>query len=152
MSTQNLSSNHDNERIYKLLENVNTTLESMKTAMSSIYKETVHCREEVKVIKKYLHKSGNHETLTSSQLPPLPIQTLETLQTIEQILDIDDERKCLIRKLSIIGGNQPRAVVNNIMNALLSREVAIHFSLHGRTNKKAFKDLKIYLCVLGEHL
>jgi hypothetical protein len=124
--------------------------EQRDKALKEIHKEVVEGREEVKLLKKYFRKSEGQSFTDASNLPALPITTLEDLERMENVLCTEEETRCLVNKLGIIGGSQIRSVINNMMNHVLDRKVAVHFSLHGKTSKKSFKDLKLYPCILGK--
>lgn len=126
--------------------------EQKNKALKEMHKELVECREEIKLLKKCLRKSEGQSFTDASNLPPLPIKTMEDLEQMENVLCTEEEKRVLVNKLSVIGGSHTRSVVNNMMNHVFDRNVAVHFSLHGKTSKKAFKDLQIYPCILGKKI
>ena len=117
--------------------------------------KNLHMAEEIKILKR-LQRSQmvNEEFTAQSNLPPLPLKTHEDIEATEKLLsEHEEEKKNLVMKLHSHGGSTARAVVNSMMNNLLTMQIAQHYSLVGRQGKKAFRALSgIYSCLLGENI
>lgn len=109
--------------------------------------------EEVLLVKKYLKRhdtSREDESDFKSCLPELPLSSSDEMQKTEDLLDDNNEMAYLTKLLADLGGSKLSSVVHNIMKYALTKSMALQYSLKGRSGKKAFNDLKLYKCVLGE--
>ncbi|KAF5278935.1 hypothetical protein FQR65_LT15480 [Abscondita terminalis] len=77
----------------------------------------------------------------------LPICDDDGLSRLEKTITSEDNKKDLIRILSLLGGNSIRQNINNILKKMLSKDMALKFSLKEKQKKKPFQDLNIYKAV-----
>ena len=126
---------------------------TMIEGFEQLNSKVLHIQEEFSKVKKYL-KGGSSGSMfqvsSSTKLPALPVKSLEELNNLEEVLEDEEEKQCLIIKLSMFGGSHMRSVINNTMNQVLTRELANQFSLHGKKNKRIFTKLKLFECIVGE--
>lgn len=132
--------------VYKLLYD---SVEKHDAALEEIHKEVINLREEVKVLKGISKRTQPVSLIDETRLPPLPVKTPDQLDELETTLKDETEKNYLVNRLSVLGGRSSRSVVNNIMNYVIGREVAIFYSLHGRCSKKCFTELDVYSCIFG---
>jgi uncharacterized protein YrzB (UPF0473 family) len=127
---------------------------SQKKALKVIITNQEDIKEEIKILKSTVKENNlQHFSYNETTLPTLPINTDEELSTLEKIInDCQDERSNLIMIFSLIGGDELAVVVRHIMKKLFSKSMALKYSLKGkgRLNKKSFKDLHVYSCVIGK--
>ena len=136
------------------VEKLSNSNETMLKAQLNSLKLQEEMKEELSVLKKMIRKK-NFPIGTDdyqSKLPDLPITSLEELALFEDTLEDPEEVKHLTANLAQIGGAKFNSVINNVMKILLSKDMAIRYSLHGKSNKEAFNKLKIYKCVIGKLL
>ncbi|KAF5306693.1 hypothetical protein FQR65_LT07248 [Abscondita terminalis] len=69
------------------------------------------------------------------------------MSRLEKTISSEDNKKDLIRILSLVGGDSVRQNINNILKKVLSKDMALKFSLKGKQKKKPFKDLNVYKAV-----
>lgn len=137
-----------------MVENV---AKKFECGLALLNEQIVNLREEVKLVKKEIKRkeisSSNESTFTvESTLPPLPLKSLDEIEAVENIIKTDSiEGKNLTTRLIIFGGANARGVINSLMNGLMTREMAMKFSLKGKSGKKSFKDLNLYSCILGKY-
>ena len=73
-------------------------------------------------------KGGKQSYVNDSKLLPLLIDTEKKLAMMEDLLNTsEEERHNLVARLSSVGGGSIRGVVNNCMNKLISKEMAIKY-------------------------
>ena len=148
-------SNAKNESsLLKTIKEMNEDmLRALLAANSTLHKEVSECKEEIRMLRRQIKKSGNFDSFTeSSNLPTLPVRTIEEMETLEKVLKIEDEKRNLVLKLSTYGGSHVRSIINTMMNNLMSRAVATLFSLQGKASKRSFQPTSSFTCVLGEYL
>jgi hypothetical protein len=65
-------------------------------------------------------------------------------------LEDDATKQNLISTLSNYGGVSVSATVHQIMKKVLTNEVAVQYSLHGKGIKRMLVDMKLCSCVRGK--
>lgn len=139
------------ESMNNLLLSMQTKMEKHGIALQQIVTQNETVKDDLKSIKRNLKKSQTEPLIKEpSNLPELPIKNIEELEAMEKLLENFDMKNELANELSTIGGSKRSSVIYNIMNSLLSKEVANMFSLLGKKQKRPFKDLKLYDCVTSE--
>ena len=119
--------------------------------LASLHKEVISIKDEVRSIKKSIKSKEIENSVISQRLPTLPLSSMSDLRKMEEVLKIETERKIFINLLSNFGGSHLNGLVNNMMNKVLTREVACQLSMQGRSGKKmAFSTTKICACILGK--
>lgn len=138
----------------EIIQKLDKMTKANEDCFKSMNTEILNLREEVKVMKKILkgsYMSSDSSHIAESKLPTLPVKTVEELDKLEELLkNSEEERKNFVTKLSVIGGSSARSVVNAVMNAAIARNVAMQFSMHGKGEKKTFKELQIFSCMIGK--
>ena len=136
------------KEILEGIQQVNVELmnsrKAMEIGLTDLNAKIVDMKEEIKIVKRAV-KNLIADNLVSSSQVKLGISTVSELNDVEEALKDETERKNLVAKLSTIGSSQPRAVVNNMVNAAISRELAVTFSLQGRTNKRALVSKELFI-------
>ena len=141
------------EKIIKTLEGNTEKLNQLAESQKSLFKEVINLEEEVSSVKRMLkHKMIPEEMSSFTSKITLPIDSMENLLEAECELRNENEFYCLQKKLTSLGGSRLSSLVNNIMKTLLTKNVALMYSLKGKGKKLAFQDLKLYSCVIGEFI
>lgn len=128
--------------------------ETLNNKLDKLYTIVVHLSEDIKIVKKMLTKQNAEKTTNDDIMYDLshitlPIKTMDEFNDVEKRVQEADFRKCLINKLSTYGGNTISNIVHFMMNGLLERNLAVKFSLQGKTKEK-FKDTHLFSCILGK--
>ncbi|KAK4878218.1 hypothetical protein RN001_010724 [Aquatica leii] len=123
--------------ILKELKSVKYEMRAIKQLMSAL--ET-----KIDLITK---KDVNSNVLTSNNFM-LPIGDEDGLFRLEQMIRSEDNKKDLIRVLSLVGGESVRQNINNIIKKVLTKDIALKYSLRGKQKKKSFTDLVVYQAIL----
>ena len=117
-------------------------------SFAKLHKEILDCKEEIKLLKQ---SSQIRKSLPGKNLfPMLPLSTLEDLNKFEDDLKNDATAQNLVSYLCSFGSPQMRTAVHQIMKRVVTNEVAVQFSLHGKGGKKTFIDLDLCTCVRGK--
>lgn len=133
------------------MDKISKNLKVLGNALDSVIKNQADMKEEISVLKKMIRRRDNKpEPGEKSRIPNLPIQSIEALEAFELELADEGIQTQLISHLAEIGGSKFTAVCHNIMKSLMTKEVAMLFSLQGKGSqgKRPFNKLKIYKCVL----
>ena len=97
---------------FNVREFIELTVERSQKAMQmtmiegfeQLNSKVLHIQEEFSKVKKYL-KGGSSGSMfqvsSSTKLPALPVKSLEELNNLEEVLEDEEEKHCLILKLSI---------------------------------------------------
>ena len=113
-------------------------------SFTKLHKEILDCKEEIKLLKQ---SSQIRKSLPGKNLfPMLPLSTLEDLNKFEDDLKNDATAQNLVSYLCSFGSPQMRTAVHQIMKRVVTNEVAVQFSLHGKGGKKMFIDLNLCTC------
>ncbi|XP_054710742.1 uncharacterized protein LOC129220360 [Uloborus diversus] len=80
--------------------------------------------------------------------PNLPLQTLSSLKEFDQSLSFEETFVKAVRHLAHRGGHNIKTTTRNILQCLLTDEVAALFNWAGRGNKEEFKKLKMSNLIL----
>ena len=125
-------------------------INAQNSKLDKIYELCLHSYEEVKIIKKMQIKNKDVTEDDSLCQISLPLKTLQQFNEVDDKLVGDAQfKKSLVRKLSAFGGNTLSNVVHFMMNGLLDKNLAVQFSLQGKTKNK-FRSTNIFSCILGE--
>nr|XP_009292289.1 uncharacterized protein LOC100006143 isoform X3 [Danio rerio] len=125
----------DKDEILKMLRDIKSTVQRNST-----------------MLKKLMKYNGVSEAPSSStNVPPkemnkttnlkLPLKTFDDVARIERELNNATTRKKYAKHLSELGGFGPKDVVKNIMQSILTDDLAKEFNWQGRGDKKAFSQL-----------
>ncbi|KAL1255203.1 hypothetical protein QQF64_013264 [Cirrhinus molitorella] len=103
------------------------------------------------MLKKILSNNTVSEAPSSTSVPlkgikanlKLPIRTLDDVNTTETELKNATTRKKYVKYLSGLGGVVPKDVIKNIMQQVLTDDLAMHFNWQGRGDKQAFSQLTL---------
>ncbi|KAF4100695.1 hypothetical protein G5714_018891 [Onychostoma macrolepis] len=106
-------------------------------------------QENSTMLKKILKDNTVSEASSSTCVPSknlkanlkLPLRTLDDVGRTEMELKNATTRKKYVKYLSSLGGHMPKDVIKNIMQQVLTDDLAIHFNWQGRGDKKAFSHL-----------
>ena len=142
----------DNDPSNLIMEKLNKSEknnERLFKAVIELHKVIMELREEVQVMKKMIKKNNSFTIDSSSKIPKLPVKSQHELELLEEILLDEHEVNNLKMKLTNFGGSQLRSTINNMVKNSISSEVAVQFSLQGKCDKLAFKDLKLCSCIQG---
>ena len=145
----------EDKGIISYMKNLSRKIDSnhaqIMNAISNLRQEFLSNREG-KMPANICHEIIPSNQMGNSNLPELPIKSMEELEYLEQLIAMNsEERRNLIARLLSYGGSHLRSVVHNMMNNLLDKNVAVQFTLHGRSHKKRkFIDLKIFTCLQGK--
>lgn len=107
-------------------------------------------RDEFIIFKKAIEPPATESSLPEipSKLPTLPASSIPALQALEQLLEDEEQQEIFVKALTKIGGARETSIVNSIMRYIMSKEVAMRFSLRGKFGKHSFDKLRIYKCVM----
>ena len=123
---------------------------AQNSKLDKIYELCLHSYEEVKIIKKMQIKNKDVTEDDNLCQISLPLKTLQQFNEVDDKLVGDAQfKKSLVRKLSAFDGNTLSNVVHFMMNGLLDKNLAVQFSLQGKTKNK-FRSTNIFSCILGE--
>ncbi|XP_077051267.1 uncharacterized protein LOC143701661 [Siphateles boraxobius] len=107
-------------------------------------------QENSAMLKKLLKDNTDSEVPSSSTSVPnkevktnqnLPLKTFEDVNKIERELNTAATRKSMVKYLSMLGGFGPRDVIKNIMQRVLTDDLAKEFNWQGRGDKRPFSQL-----------
>ncbi|XP_056124397.1 uncharacterized protein LOC130102397 isoform X1 [Rhinichthys klamathensis goyatoka] len=107
-------------------------------------------QENSAMLKKLLKDNTDSEVPSSSTSVPnkevktnlnLPLKTFEDVNNIERELNTAASRKKMVKYLSMLGGFGPKDVIKNIMQRILTDDLAKEFNWQGRGDKKPFSKL-----------
>ncbi|XP_058610607.1 uncharacterized protein LOC131526360 [Onychostoma macrolepis] len=102
-------------------------------------------QENSTMLKKILKDNTVPEVPSSTCVPSknlkLPLRTFEDVARTEMELKNATTRKKYVKYLSSLGGHMPKDVIKNIMQQVLTDDLAIQFNWQGRGDKKAFSHL-----------
>ncbi|KAK7124439.1 hypothetical protein R3I94_018720 [Phoxinus phoxinus] len=106
-------------------------------------------QENSSMLKKLLKDNTVSEAPSSSSVSTedvktslnLPLRTVEDVVRTEMELNSATTRKKYVQYLSRLGGFGPKDVIKNIMQRVLTDDLAMQFSWLGRGNKKPFSKL-----------
>ncbi|XP_050961061.1 uncharacterized protein LOC127162318 [Labeo rohita] len=97
------------------------------------------------MLKKLLKDNTVSEAPSSTCVPSknlnLPLRTLEDVSRTEMELNNATTRKKYVKQLSRLGGFVPKDVIKNIMQQVLTDDLATQFNWLGRGDKKPFSKL-----------
>ncbi|KAF4095500.1 hypothetical protein G5714_023103 [Onychostoma macrolepis] len=101
------------------------------------------------VMLKKLLKDKDSEVPISTSIPSkddetklnLPLTTFKDVARTERELSNPTTRQKYVNYLSMLGGIQPKFVIKNIMQQVLSDDLARQFNRRGRGDKKPFSEL-----------
>lgn len=161
------SSSHANESEIRILHSLVDRIDSLAqqnlvdkqqrdVAMATLVKQNENHSLELKMVKKTLNKLEQKLDVVvppaniKSQLPILPVTSLEELEALEKAIEQPEQKELLTRRLSQLGGSKFTTLIHGMMRSLLDKKVGIKYSLLGKTDKKPFIDLKAYTCIKGE--
>jgi hypothetical protein len=82
--------------------------------------------------------------------PQLTLKTVEDASDFEKTLEDDATKQILISILSNYEGVSVSATVHQIMKKVLTNEVAVQYSLHGKGIKRMLVYMKLCSCVSGK--
>lgn len=130
-----------------LLKNQDYTTSLLKV----LVKENQTLRDDM----NRLRKSFRLNALTvdgqeaASKLPVLPVRNIDDLNELEKLISLDTEQNnILVSKLAHLGGAKCSTVIHTMMHWLITKEVAVQFSLRGKFAKRSFAALHIYACIM----
>ncbi|KAK7124433.1 hypothetical protein R3I94_018715 [Phoxinus phoxinus] len=106
-------------------------------------------QENSSMLKKLLKDNTASEAPSSTSLPTknvktslnLPLRTFEDVERIERELKNATARKKYVKYLSGLGGVGDKDVIKNIMQRVLTDDLAKEFNWQGRGNKRPFSQL-----------
>ncbi|XP_073680066.1 uncharacterized protein [Garra rufa] len=106
-------------------------------------------QENSTMLKKLLSGNTVSEAPSSTCLPSkgikvnlqLPLRTFEDVARIERELNTATTRKKYVKHLSGLGGFMAKDVIKNIMQQVLTDDLALKFNWQGRGDKRAFSHL-----------
>ncbi|XP_044762459.1 uncharacterized protein LOC123319503 [Coccinella septempunctata] len=114
------------------LEHIYSSLEALKAAQDQ---QSVMLGELLRTINAQNAK----KLVRPNKMPPLPITDKKGYRELEEALNDEAVFEFLKRRLSIIGGQNVRHSVMNMMKYLLTNQVAMKFNWAGR-EKRPFKN------------
>ena len=136
----------------------------MKNMLKSVVEQLADVKHDVRQIKQAVRKQDtwfqNHSGSQSvnevqSKLPQLPVKTEEELDELCTILTEASQHKILSSRLAGISGGKNTTTINNIVKAVLDKEMQVKYTVHGKVNpkkninKKALMKLNIYECMIA---
>lgn len=133
------------------LDDLNSKVDDLNSKLDKLCTLFVHLSEDMKIVKKMITKKNIENKNITDSLSyelSLPIKSIEEFHDVEKKVMEIGFRNFLITKLSTFGGNTLSNVVHFMMNGLLDRNLAVKFSLQGKTKEK-FKSTNLFSCILG---
>ncbi|XP_018007749.1 uncharacterized protein LOC108665504 [Hyalella azteca] len=121
---------------------------TLKAAVSTLTNQNENITKEIRLLRNLIcNNNTEHLHMDDSKLPKLPLKSIDDINALEETLSSAEERSRLIHHLSLVGGSKFTSVIHNAMKALLSKNLAMEFSLEGK-KKRAFKALKAHKCIV----
>ncbi|XP_057210628.1 uncharacterized protein LOC130566848 [Triplophysa rosa] len=130
-------STHDKDEILQMLKEIKSKVDKNSTMLQKLLKET-------QVSDAAPSSTSSTSSTHSKDIPlnaNLPLLTLEDLEKTEQELKKTVQRKKYVKYLSGLGGFGPKAVIKNIMQKVLTDDLAKEFNWQGRGEKRPFSRL-----------
>lgn len=143
------------DRVDSLAQHHLVDKQQRDVAMATLVKQSENHNLELKIVKKTLAKLEQKLDVVvppaniKSQLPLLPVTSLEELEALENAIEHPEQKELLTRRLSQLGGSKFTTMIHTMMRTLLDKRVGIKYSLLGKTDKKPFVELKAYACIKG---
>ncbi|XP_051949546.1 uncharacterized protein LOC127620369 [Xyrauchen texanus] len=130
----NAFSSGDKEKIFQMLEEIKSSVQ-----------------ENTAMLRKLIKDNQISEAPSSTSMPSrdtmsnlnLPLKTFADLFRAENELKKPTTRKKYVQHLSSCGGFNPKDVVKNIMQHVLTDDLAKEFNWTGRCDKKRFSELNL---------
>ncbi|XP_046590252.1 uncharacterized protein LOC124293439 [Neodiprion lecontei] len=79
--------------------------------------------------------------------PEWPISSLDVFDAFNEMIQIEEHRSYLVRRLSTVGGPSQRQVVMNMMKLLMTNTLAMEYNWAGR-EKRSFKKTKLRYIII----
>ncbi|XP_073681244.1 uncharacterized protein [Garra rufa] len=124
----------DKAEILQMLRDIKSKVQQNTTLLTKILKDNTVSEAPSSTC---LPSKGIKANLT------LPLRTFEDVTRTEMDLKNATTRKKYVKYLSGLGGFVPKDVIKNIMQQVLSDDLAIQFNWQGRGDKNAFSQLML---------
>nr|XP_055076764.1 uncharacterized protein LOC129455993 [Misgurnus anguillicaudatus] len=125
----------DNEEIPQMLKEIKSKVNENSTMLKQLLKKEIPVSDPVP-------SSTSTRSKTKCNLN-LPLKTPEDVERTEKELQVAIMRQRYIKYLSGLGGFGPKDVIKNIMQKVLTDDLAIKFNWQGRGDKRAFSSLAL---------
>jgi len=102
-------------------------------------------KEELHLLQ--LNQHNDNDDGTDNYLEP--IASMDEFNREERKLEGQADRRKKRSNIKSIGGKDPRSIVRNALDSLMTREVQCLFSKDGLTGKRAFARTALYKCLVG---
>ena len=110
------------EKVTKMLSVIDKKVMQNNTGNEILQRELADTKEEIRLLKKHCKQNAEKVApeLSESNLPQLPLKSLDDLTEMEELLSSSQEEKVnFIRILKDCGGIHARSVVNCMMRTCL---------------------------------
>ncbi|XP_073681097.1 uncharacterized protein [Garra rufa] len=127
-------SDDDIDEIFQMMKNVKSTVQQNSTMLKKILKDNT------------VSEAPSSTCVPSKDIKvnlKLPLRTFEDVTRTEMELKNAKTRKKYVKYLSGLGGFVPKDVIKNIMQQVLTDDLATQFNWQGRGHKNAFSQLII---------
>ncbi|KAA0710113.1 hypothetical protein E1301_Tti018903 [Triplophysa tibetana] len=132
-SASSMSTN-DKDEILQMLTEIKSKVDKNSTMLQKLLKDP-----QVSDAAPSSTSSTHSKDIPSNL--NLPLGTLDDVERIEQELKKAVQRKKYVKYLSGLGGFGPKAVIKNIMQKVLTDDLAKEFNWQGRVGKRPFARL-----------
>ncbi|XP_016392243.1 uncharacterized protein LOC107727011 [Sinocyclocheilus rhinocerous] len=129
-STSRMSAD-DKDQLFQMTRNIKSMVQGNSTMLKKLLKD-----KESEVPSNTSIPSKDDKTNLK-----LPLRTIKEVTRTERELNNTETRKQYVKYLSTLGGFGQKGVIKNIMQQVLSDDLAMQFNWHGRGDKKAFSKL-----------
>ncbi|KAK7124438.1 hypothetical protein R3I94_018719 [Phoxinus phoxinus] len=122
----------DKEELLQMLREIKSMVQENSAMLKKLLKDTTDSE---------VPSSSTSVSNTVKTNLNLPLKTFEDVNKIERELNTAASRKRMVKYLSRIEGFGPRDVIKNIMQRVLSDDLAKEFNWQGRGDKRPFSKL-----------
>ncbi|XP_051728084.1 uncharacterized protein LOC127500717 isoform X2 [Ctenopharyngodon idella] len=128
----NLFYTTDKKELLQMLGDIKSTVQENSAMLKKLLKDNTvsEAPSSTSVLSKDIKTNLN-----------LPLKTFEDVDRIERELNTAASRKKYVKYLSMLGGFGPRDIIKNIMQQVLTDDLAKEFNWQGRGDKRPFSQL-----------
>ncbi|KAF5299072.1 hypothetical protein FQR65_LT19527 [Abscondita terminalis] len=103
-------------------------------------------QQQIHYLQMKINTSNTNTTSFTNEEFPLPIKSFDELEVFEN--SVSTKKDCLIKNISLVGGNTLRHYITLMLKKLLTKDLALEYSAKGRKGKKKFVETKLYPLLL----